>query len=811
MPVFYDPSSPPPAGQVNLTTNDITYFGVSVTNLTAGQDAIHASGIQDINILPGSTIRGENDAIEFTSTGTTANANKVFNTGGLIWGGTGAGINFSAGGEGQVMNQGSIMGETGIKMSGTGRLEVYNSGMISTTGKAVIGGGGNDRVVNTGIIRTTTPGGVAIDLGAGDDIYDGAGGSVIGKIVLGSGNDKAYGSSGSETFSGGAGNDTIDGGAGVDTVDYSDATSDITVDLRTTTQQNIGGGHNSDTLTNIENIVGGQHNDSITGSAADNLLEGGLGADTLDGGQGNDTLDGGDGEDTVTYFGSNAVKVDLNETGPQNTSGSGMDVLKNIENVQGGSNADTISGSNGNNKLHGWSGADVLDGREGNDTLDGGEGADSLIGGIGLDKLIGGNGNDTLWGGDGSDILEGGAGNDMAVFSGSRDSYTISVTTGDEDTSYTVTHKIPDPDDATHTIEGAGGTDMLKGIRVLKFTGATDATTDDVLYALTNSAVPTNLSLSMASNSWVNSSGVKENATKDTAVATLAATDADGDALTYTLQDNPYFKLDEDGRTIRVKEDGKLNFESLTSGVSFAFTLKITVTDGIKNLNDGAMVGTATRDFVLNLINDMTETANVVRYGTNASQQVVGEYGNDRVYGRGGNDSVFGRKGNDMLYGDDGNDYVLGGDGSSGAGLIGTGNDTLYGGNGNDTLFGGDGNDLLYGGNGKDALYGGAGYDTFIFDVRPNVRTNLDNIADFNPRYDTIKLSSAAFKISKGTLKSGAFVVGNAFKQSDDRILYLKSQGALFYDPDGSGKAAAIQFASITKNLALTYKDFIIF
>jgi len=796
MSVTYDPSDPPPAGTVNLTTNDTTYFGISVTN-SAG-NAILASGIQEIILLPGNTIHGNDDAIKFTSTATGSQINTVFNTGGLIWGTTGAGINFSNGGNAQVLNQGTIMGEAGVKMTGNnGRLEVFNSGVISATQTAIQGSSGVDRVVNTGIVRTTTPNGVAIDLGAGNDIYDGSGGSVIGKIVLGEGNDQAYGSSGSETFSGGAGNDTIDGGAGVDTVDYSDAASGsdnsgVTVNLGSTAQQFISSSQGSDTLINIENVVGSGHNDTITGNSGDNSLEGGAGDDRLEGGTGDDTLDGGEGVDTVVYSGSSFVIVDLSLTASQGTGSYGIDVLRNIENVQGGSGADTIKGNAGNNKLEGMNGNDTLDGREGDDTL------------------LGGSGNDTLRGGIGKDRLEGGAGNDIAEFEGTRDDYIVNAAAWTEETEYTVTHKNEDPES---TLSGAQGIDTLKGIRVLKFLGAdTAGGSDDVLYALTNSAVPTNLSLTMASNSWISGGGVKENAPTDTIVATLAATDADGDTLTYTLQENDLFKLDTDGRTIKVKNGALLNFEALTNGISYAYKLTVTVTDNLKNLSDGAMVGTATRDVYITITNDMTETANLVRYGTNAGEQVVGEYGNDWVYGGAGDDQVFGRAGNDILYGEDGNDYVIGGDGAQGTGLVGTGNDVLYGGNGNDSLFGGDGSDILYGGNGKDVLYGGTGSDIFVFDVKPSTKTNLDHIADFNVAADTIKLSKAVFsKIAKGTLKSGAFVVGTAFKQKDDRILYHKKAGALFYDPDGSGSAKAIQFATISKNLALTHKDFIIF
>jgi Ca2+-binding RTX toxin-like protein len=55
-----------------------------------------------------------------------------------------------------------------------------------------------------------------------------------------------------------------------------------------------------DTLTGIENVVGGSGNDILTGDAGANALDGGLGNDTLTGGGGNDTLTGGLGTDTLT-------------------------------------------------------------------------------------------------------------------------------------------------------------------------------------------------------------------------------------------------------------------------------------------------------------------------------------------------------------------------------------------------------------------------------------------------------------------------------------------------------------------------------
>jgi len=788
----------------SVTLQDGTAFiGVTIHNGTAGGDAITATGIQDVTIIPGVTVFGLGDGIEFAAAGTSEDPNRIFN-GGFTSSVAGAGIHFAAGGEGIATNQGTITGTNGIRMDGNGRLDVLNTGTIITSATAIVSGSAADRVVNTGLIRSTGGQAIALDLGGGDDVYDGSGGTVIGRIVLGAGNDRAFGGAGSEYFVGGQGNDFYDGGAGSDTVDYAAATGAIVVDLSQAGQQFVGGGYEYNTLVNIENIIGGANADWIRGSSADNLLAGGAGNDTLEGGAGNDTLEGGEGIDTVNYNGTSAVWLDLHKNGEaQNTIGYGWDTLIDIENVNGGSGSDSIDGSEGANSLSGGSGNDSLSGHGGNDTLDGGLGNDSLVGGAGADSLIGGAGNDTLWGGDGNDTLEGGDGNDMAVFSGTRNTYVITVPASPtEETVFTVRHTV-EGGEGEDTLIGAGGEDSLKGIRLLKFLGA-DGTDDDETYAVSNSAAPATVSLS--------GTGIRENSANDTSVGVLSAIDADGDALTFSLQENDLFKLDADGRTIRVKNKDLLDFEALSNGhLTATYTLHVTVSDGLLNLDGTPATGAATRDVIVTIINDMIETANVIRYGTNAGEQVVGEYGNDRVYGLGGNDQVFGRKGSDLVDGGAGNDFVIGGDGTAGAGLVDTGNDTLYGGAGNDTLYGGDGKDMLYGGAGRDVLYGGTGKDAFVFNS-PLTSANIDRIADFRPVDDTIKLSRSIFsKIPKGTLSSKAFVVGDHVKDKDDRIIYLKSSGALFYDPDGTGSAKAVQFATIAKNLSLTHSDFVIF
>jgi Ca2+-binding RTX toxin-like protein len=715
---YFDPSNLPTAGDYDTDRAlrldaGTAIIGLTISNVTGpgvtGGDGIRATGVQDITLISGATIRSQNDGIEFKATGTTTNPNKIFNSNGFIWALTGTAISF-AGGESIVLNQGAIQGVTGIKLEGTGRLDVLNTGMITASGKAIVGGSGKDKVVNTGIIRATGSE-TAIELGADEDIYDGGGGAVIGKIDLGDGNDKAYGGAGSEWFSGGGGDDTIDGGAGSDTVDYFGVGAGVDINLSVTTRQNVGAGQGYDTLINIENVIGGTHNDTLIGSSGDNRLEGGDGHDMLEGGAGSDTLIGGAGNDTARFAGSVNVRVDLSKQDLQEISTNhGWDILIGIEKVETGNGADTLIGNEGNN------------------------------------VLSSGSGNDTLTGGKGNDTLEGDTGSNTARFSGAKADYTI---TANLDGTFTI--------DDNRTTADNEGTDVLRDIRFLQFS--------DTLHSLSNAA-PTSVGLSRTT--------AAEDSGLGSTVATLQGSDPDGDALSYSLVSNPNNMFSISGTNLVLNR--ALDFETATS-----HTIQILAKD--------AYGGETIQTLTINVSNAY-ETISVTKSGTNGSERVIGEYGHDHVFGFGGNDTIFGQSGNDTLYGGDGNDYVIGGDGTASPSW----------------------DDWLYGGNGRDTLVGGDGRDIFVFDTRPNARTNLDSINDFSSRDDTMYLARSAFTtIRKGGLAKGAFVIGNKVHDKNDRIVYIKSQGALFYDPDGTGKKPAIQFAMVQKNLALSHKDFFIF
>jgi len=153
------------------------------------------------------------------------------------------------------------------------------------------------------------------------------------------------------------------------------------------------------------------------------------------------------------------------------------------------------------------------------------------------------------------------------------------------------------------------------------------------------------------------------------------------------------------------------------------------------------------------------------------------------------------------------------------AGLIGIGNElfnNITGTTGNDNLNGMTGNDTLIGGLGTDKLTGGTGNDVFVFDSALDGKLNIDNITDFTLGQDKIQLNKSIFTAlaSGTTLDSTTFWSGPKAHLATDRIIFDNSTGALYYDADGSGKGAAVQFASIgtaTSHPELHATDFVVF
>lgn len=349
----------------------------------------------------------------------------------------------------------------------------YNS-LDGTTGNDTLTGTSAKDVIN-GYAGADSLTGLASDdtlVGGGDNDT----------LVGGTGNDSLDGGGGDDTFNGDqSGNDTISGGTGTDTLDYSASIDTISVNLtNTTSAQFVGTSSGTDKISGIENVIGSQAANTLTGDASANSLSGNGGADSLNGGLGNDSLNGGTGNDTLiggagndtivgasgidtlSYTGStDVINVNLTtgtSTGTTTNSAgnSGNDVISGIENVIGSAGANTLVGDANANSLNGDAGNDNLSGGAGNDILNGGTGNDTLVGGLDNDSLTGGDGNDTFNGSQvGNDTIIGGTGSDTL-------DYSTATGAASEDISVNLTTS-----QAFSSVAGGIGTDTISGIETV--------------------------------------------------------------------------------------------------------------------------------------------------------------------------------------------------------------------------------------------------------------------------------------------------------------------------------------------------------
>ncbi|QYZ71077.1 calcium-binding protein [Neotabrizicola shimadae] len=187
-----------------------------------------------------------------------------------------------------LVNSGTIIGGQAIDAfaSTLSATTIINSGLIrGTLGTAIslAGTDTDDAVVNSGRIIGH------VELGGGEDSYDGRGGEVMGTVRGGDGNDR---------FRPGAGEDSFDGGSGSDLLDF--RTGDGAVELALDGSWDSTGWAEGDTYTGFERVIGTTQADRIGGNSAANILNGGAGADQLFGQAGADTLIGGGGIDILS-------------------------------------------------------------------------------------------------------------------------------------------------------------------------------------------------------------------------------------------------------------------------------------------------------------------------------------------------------------------------------------------------------------------------------------------------------------------------------------------------------------------------------
>ncbi|WP_421847486.1 M10 family metallopeptidase [Novosphingobium sp.] len=197
-----------------------------------------------------------------------------------------------------------------------------------------LGGAGADTLLGNELANT-------LDGGPGADTLRGNGGNDT--LLGGAGNDLLDGGAGNDTLSGGenddvliggAGDDKLDGGAGNDTASYASSSAGVRVSLAITAPQATGAAGN-DTLTGIENLIGGTGADLLVGDAGANVLDGGNGADQLLGGGGADILIGGGGRDMLEGGDGGDVFRFAAITDLAGTSATTADVILDFSSAQG--------------------------------------------------------------------------------------------------------------------------------------------------------------------------------------------------------------------------------------------------------------------------------------------------------------------------------------------------------------------------------------------------------------------------------------------------------------------------------------------
>lgn len=257
---------------------------------------------------------------------------------------------------------------------------LFEGDTIAADVEVLFGGDGNDTLTGNG----------------GDNQLGGYGGHDTLRGL--GGDDYLAGHGGNDTLDGGGGADELSGGDDYDTVTYAGRLVSVTADLDGVTGDD-GALFEGDSIgDDVENLIGGEGADVLSGNSNSNRLTGGNGddvlngldgADILDGGLGDDIMNGGTGNDTVDYSSrTQTVIVNLDgaigNDGEQGI-GEADTVPLDVENIRGGTGTDLLTGSASINMIFTNGGNDIVKGLGGDDRLEG-TFAGAADGGTGYDR-----------------------------------------------------------------------------------------------------------------------------------------------------------------------------------------------------------------------------------------------------------------------------------------------------------------------------------------------------------------------------------------------------------------------------------------
>ena len=517
---------------------------------------------------------------------------------------------------------------------------------------------------------------------------------------------------GDDTLEGGTGDDILDGGNGIDYAVFSGNLADYTVSSAggSFTVTDSVGSDGTDTLIDVEfmqfadqtvetqiEIIGTNGDDTLTGGAETNLIEGfggddtlsgGGGGDELHGGTGNDTIDGGADTDRAVFAGGMAGytisviggEIIVTDNDAATAGDDGTDTITNVEVLDFADGDITVSGS----ALTGSASADTLNLGAGNEVVDAAGGDDTVSGGAGDDVIDGGSGSDTVRfsgnvadytiqnigdntitvtdvaGTDGTDTVTNVehlqfADDTLDVVNG-----TIAPIAGDdiasatEDTAVTILASDLLANDAdldggtlaiTAVSSGAGGTAALDGNGDVVFTSDQDFEGQaSFTYTVSDGQGGTDTATVTVDVAPVNDAPtgftldnltVNENSSGGTIVGNLGGViDPDGsDTHSFTLLDDAGGKFQIVGTQLQVADGAGLDFETTAS---HAVTIRVTDAAGLSH----------DQSFTVQL----NDTGEIIT-GTAGDDVMVASDQGDTLLGLAGNDTLTGAAGDDVLNG----------------------------------------------------------------------------------------------------------------------------------------------------------------
>jgi Ca2+-binding RTX toxin-like protein len=270
--------------------NDVLDGGEGNDSLAggAGNDTYHVDAVGDL------VVEGANAGIDLVSSRVSyvlgANLENLRLADDWSLDGTGNTLanTFFAGSGNNVLNGGTGTDTVSYAYAASGI-----TAWLALTGAQATGGSGSDTYASIENLAGSAFNDVLKGNGLAN-VLDGAAGADA--LNGGAGNDTLLGGADDDVLDGSTGDDRLDGGFGVDTASYASAVAGVTVNLAYVTAQATGGS-GTDTLLNVENLVGSAYADTLRGNALANRIEGGNGSDWILGGGGADVLGGGIGAD----------------------------------------------------------------------------------------------------------------------------------------------------------------------------------------------------------------------------------------------------------------------------------------------------------------------------------------------------------------------------------------------------------------------------------------------------------------------------------------------------------------------------------